>query len=106
VSTISRPTAKTANKTNIIGEPRSSSCSITGEETRSAALPVTGAAIRLAPSARAAGDRLLIVTAERLKRRCPVGAGYIRLGGDKFAILLEGATAKQKKTGQLAQEFA
>lgn len=53
----------------------------------------------------AVGDRVLIVTAERLKRSCPGRANCIRLGGDEFAVFLQGTAAEKRKVGELAQEL-
>jgi len=50
----------------------------------------------------AAGDELLIVIAERLRAHCPDDADCVRMGGDEFAVLLQGGSAKARKVKQLA----
>jgi len=46
----------------------------------------------------AAGDQVLILTAERLRRALPETAVIARLGGDEFVVLVNGVTADQALT--------
>jgi len=50
----------------------------------------------------AAGDELLIAVADRLRAHCPEDADCVRMGGDEFAVLLQGSSAKSRKVKQLA----
>lgn len=46
----------------------------------------------------AAGDQVLMLTAERLRRALPETAVIARLGGDEFVVLVNGVTADQALT--------
>ncbi|NAZ83970.1 diguanylate cyclase, partial [Kineococcus sp. R8] len=47
----------------------------------------------------AAGDELIVATAQALRRAAGRGALCARVGGDEFAVLLEGATARDVRAG-------